>query len=63
VLLREVETLAARWEQPDTSHAERTAIKDQLRYLHGRTQWLGNDVQRQYVQEPLDALWQKVLQA
>jgi MoxR-like ATPase len=31
--------------------------------LHGRTQWLTNEVQRAYVQEPLDALWQKVLQA
>ncbi|MDO7847300.1 AAA family ATPase [Hymenobacter sp. M29] len=62
-LLREIGTLAAQWELPETSPAERTAIKDQLRYLHGRAQWLTNEVQRGYVQEPLDALWQKVLQA
>jgi MoxR-like ATPase len=62
-LLREVSTLAAQWELPDTSPAQRTAIRDQLRYLHGRTQWLTNEVQRSYVQEPLDALWQKVAQA
>jgi len=62
-LLREVGTLTTQWELPDTSPAERTAIKDQLRYLHGRTQWLTNEVQRAYVQAPLDALWQKVLQA
>ena len=62
-LLREINTLAAQWELPETSPAERTAIKDQLRYLHGRVQWLTNEVQRGYVQEPLDALWQKVLQA
>ena len=62
-LLREISTLAAQWELPETSPAERTAIKDQLRYLHGRAQWLTNEVQRGYVQEPLDALWQKVLQA
>ncbi|MBO2010276.1 AAA family ATPase [Hymenobacter negativus] len=61
-LLREISTLAAQWELPETSPAERTAIKDQLRYLHGRAQWLTNEVQRAYVQEPLDALWQKVLQ-
>ena len=61
-LLREISALAAQWELPETSPAERTAIKDQLRYLHGRTQWLTNDVQRAYVQEPLDALWQKALQ-
>jgi len=62
-ILREVAALTAQWDQPDTSLAERTVIKDQLRYLHGRTQWLNNEVQRSYVQEPLDALWQKVLQA
>ncbi|MGI4737490.1 MAG: AAA family ATPase [Janthinobacterium lividum] len=62
-LLREISTLTAQWDLPDTSPAQRTTIKDQLRYLHGRTQWLTNEVQRTYVQEPLDALWQKVLQA
>ncbi|GAA4043365.1 hypothetical protein GCM10022409_31690 [Hymenobacter glaciei] len=61
-LLREIETLASQWELPETSPAERTTIKDQLRYLHGRAQWLANDEQRAYVQQPLDALWQKVLQ-
>ncbi|WP_211289913.1 AAA family ATPase [Hymenobacter chitinivorans] len=62
-ILSEVQALTAQWDQPETSLAERTVIKDQLRYLHGRTQWLPNEVQRSYVQEPLDALWQKVLQA
>ena len=62
-LLREIGTLTAQWDLPETSPAERTTIKDQLRYLHGRAQWLTNDEQRTYVQEPLDALWQKVLRA
>lgn len=62
-ILREVQLLTTQWDAPETTLPERTAIKDQLRYLHGRTQWLTQEVQRQYVQEPLDALWQKVLQA
>jgi MoxR-like ATPase len=62
VIMREVAALTAQWDQPDTSPAERTVIKDQLRYLHGRAQWLTNEVQRIYVQQPLDELWQKVLQ-
>jgi MoxR-like ATPase len=62
-ILSEVQALTIRWDQAETSLAERTVIKDQLRYLHGRTQWLTNAVQRGFVQEPLDALWQKVLQA
>jgi len=62
-IFREVTALTARWDHPDTSPADRTVIKDQLRYLHGRSQWLNNPVQREYVQQPLDSLWQKVLQA
>ncbi|MBX0290706.1 AAA family ATPase [Hymenobacter sp. HSC-4F20] len=62
-LLQEVTALGIQWDQPETSLAERTAIKDQLRYLNGRCQWIGSEVQRAYVQQPLDALWQKVLQA
>lgn len=59
-LLREVTALAARWDAPDATPAARSTLQDQLRHLHGRAQWLPNEVQRQYVQAPLDALWQKV---
>ena len=62
-LFLEATALTARWDDPATTPAERAMLKDQLRHLHGRCQWLGNEVQRAYVQQPLDALWQKVLQA
>jgi len=62
VIFQEVTRLAARWDDPATTPADRATLKDQLRYLHGRAQWLTNPEQRRYVQEPLDALWQKALQ-
>ncbi|MBO0358101.1 AAA family ATPase [Hymenobacter sp. BT186] len=62
-ILREVTTLTEQWHHPDTSLADRATIKDQLRYLQGRCQWISNAVQREYVQQPLDSLWQQVLQA
>ena len=62
VLHHEATQLAAKWDAPDTTLAERATLKDQLRYLHGRAQWLGNAEQRQYVQQVLDGLWEKVLQ-
>jgi len=40
---------------------ERTVIKDRLRYLNGRCQWISNEVQRKYVQEPIDLLWGKII--
>ncbi|MGI4874109.1 MAG: AAA family ATPase [Janthinobacterium lividum] len=61
VIYQEVSALATRWDDSATTPADRATLKDQLRYLHGRAQWLHNPDQRRYVQEPLDALWQKVL--
>ncbi|GAB3638245.1 hypothetical protein GCM10027422_38350 [Hymenobacter arcticus] len=61
VIYQEVSRLAERWNDPATTPADRATLKDQLRYLHGRTQWLTNPEQRRYVQEPLDVLWQKAL--
>jgi MoxR-like ATPase len=60
-IFKEVAVLSQKWQTPETSMAERTIIKDRLRYLNGRCQWLGNEVQRSYVQQPIDELWQKIL--
>ncbi|MCA6363293.1 MAG: AAA family ATPase [Bacteroidetes bacterium] len=62
-LYAEVVQLAEQWNNPDTSFSERAVIKDRLRFLNGRTAWIANDVQRNYVQQPVDELWQKIIQA
>jgi MoxR-like ATPase len=54
--------MAEKWAQPGLPMAERTLIKDRLRYLDGRCEWISNEVQRRYVQGPIDQLWQKILQ-
>lgn len=59
----EVAALAEQWGAAEVSMAERTVIKDRLRYLNGRSQWISNATQRTYVQEPIDRLWQKILAA
>ncbi|MBL7756751.1 MAG: AAA family ATPase [Chitinophagaceae bacterium] len=60
-LYREVQSMTEKWDDAQLPLAERTVIKDRLRYLSGRCQWISNDVQRQYVQTPIDALWQKII--
>jgi len=60
-IYREVTTLAEQWDTADVSMAERTVIKDRLRYLNGRSQWISNETQRSYVQQPIDQLWQKIM--
>lgn len=60
-IYREVCALGEKWDQPDLPMSERAVIKDRLRYLNGRCAWIGNAAQRQYVQQPIDALWEKVV--
>lgn len=60
-IFKEVATMTEKWEDASLPMAERTIIKDRLRYLSGRCEWISNSVQRKYVQEPIDTLWKKIL--
>jgi MoxR-like ATPase len=60
-IYKEVNAMAEKWDDAALPLTERTIIKDRLRYLNGRCEWIKNEVQRKYVQEPVDALWQKII--
>lgn len=60
-IYNEVKAMAERWSNKELPMAERTVIKDRLRFLNGRCQWIVNEVQRNYVQQPIDELWQKII--
>lgn len=61
-IFKEVASMAAQWDDAALPMAERTVIKDRLRFLSGRCEWISNEVQRQYVQQPIDELWKKIIQ-
>lgn len=60
-IYKEVLIMAENWDKEDLPMTERATIKDRLRYLNGRCEWINNEVQRKYVQEPIDALWEKII--
>jgi MoxR-like ATPase len=62
-IYKEVMTMTEKWEDKELPMTERTVIKDRLRYLNGRCEWISNEVQRKYVQEPIDQLWGKIIHA
>ena len=41
---------------------EQNVIKDKLRYLQTRCEWIRNPEQKQYIQQEIENLWQKILQ-
>jgi len=60
-IYKEVTAMTEQWEDEKLPMSERTIIKDRLRYLNGRCEWISNSVQRAYVQQPIDLLWQKII--
>jgi len=61
-IFQEVTLLAAQWQDPEVTMADRSLIKDRLSYLNGRCAWISNEEQRKYVQAPVDALWNEIMQ-
>ncbi len=59
----EVMHLSSEWQSENTTPAKRDEIKDRLRYLNGRSEWISNETKKEYVRKPIDELWQKILQA
>ena len=62
-LHNEVSKLSQQWQNPDTTPAEKALIKDRLRYLNGRCEWIANPEQQAFVQHKIDELWNLVLKA
>jgi len=61
-IFKEVEHLAAQWQDAELSMANRALIKDRLTHLNNRCEWIVNEEQRKYVQPPIDELWKQIMQ-
>jgi len=61
-IYKEVQHMTTQWEAAETSPAERALIKDRLRYLNDRCEWINNDTQKNFVLAPIDQLWVKIMQ-
>jgi MoxR-like ATPase len=61
-IYKEVMSMTEKWMSEDVLMSERAIIKDRLRFLNSRCTWISNETQRNFVQEPIDELWQKIIQ-
>lgn len=60
-LLKDVEELAQKWGST-LPLSEQNVIKDKLRYLQSRTDWITNKVQKEHIQEAIKKIWKQILQ-
>lgn len=60
-LAKEVNHLKHKWERDQLSYEDRNIIKDKLRYLQSRADWIVNPAQKNTLRTSIDELWQKIL--
>jgi MoxR-like ATPase len=61
-VMKEVNLLTEKWQDDDLSFEEQNVIKDKLRYIQTRCDWIKDSEQKKYIQEHIESLWQKILQ-
>ena len=61
-LIKEVQHLITKWESGSLSFEEQNVIKDKLRYVQTRCNWIKNNEHKQHIQTEIESLWQKMLQ-
>ncbi len=62
-LMKEVKLLKLKWEQGGLSFEELNVLKDKMRYVQSRSNWIKNKEHKQFIQTEIDSLWQAMLQA
>lgn len=61
-VMKEVELLKSKWVAENLSFEEQNVIKDKLRYVQSRCNWIRNQEHKQHVQNEIEGLWQTMLQ-
>ncbi|MFY7963956.1 MAG: AAA family ATPase [Chitinophagaceae bacterium] len=61
-LIKEVNLLSEKWQSQGLSFEEQNVIKDKLRYVQNRCNWIKNTEHKQHIQTAIETLWQTMLQ-
>ena len=62
-LMKEVNLLKDKWQTSTLSFEEQNIIKDKLRYVQTRSNWVKNNEHQQHIQTEIETLWQSILKA
>lgn len=60
-IFKDVAVLRDRWNEDNLSLEEQNVLKDKLRYLQSRCDWIQNVEQKNHIQTEIDQLWEKML--
>jgi MoxR-like ATPase len=61
-VMKEVTLLSNKWAETNISFEERNTVKDKLRYVQTRCDWILNKEQKQFIENEIEVLWKKILE-
>jgi len=61
-VLKEVQLLVEKWEEGNLNFEEQNVIKDKLRYIQSRCNWIKNMEHKTFIQDEIEKLWKKIFQ-
>ncbi|WP_281635607.1 AAA family ATPase [Flavobacterium marginilacus] len=61
-VMKEVYFLTEKWQDENLSFEEQNVIKDKLRYIQTRCDWIKDAEKKKYIQDHIESLWQRILQ-
>ena len=61
-VIKEIQYLTDKWNNEQLSFEEQNVVKDKLRYVQTRCGWIKNTEHKQFIQNHIEILWQKILQ-
>ncbi len=61
-LIKEVHLLRNKWQASALSFEEQNVIKDKLRYVQTRSNWIRKPEHQQHIQTEIESLWKSILQ-
>ena len=61
-LVKEVQLLQQKWDSNTLSFEEQNIVKDKLRHIQSRVNWVQNKEHKAHIEQQINDLWQKMLQ-
>jgi len=61
-IIKEVRYLSDKLNKEGITYEEQNVIKDKLRFVQNRCDWITNPEQKEYIKNEIETLWQKILQ-
>lgn len=61
-MAKELALLNTKWDDSELSFEEQNILKDKLRFLQNRCNWIGNPEHKKHLQTQIEDLWKKMLQ-